>query len=168
MRKAILVVALAGGLAGCGFFRKTLGVGDSSPAHTSPKSTSIWGDWVLATAADSTAFVGASKVEMHLDEREFAIIANYPTRPTITDRGSVEVSEDGGLVTLNPQTGLDAMGSGGFAWRPGERVTVVASAAGNTLVFAPPRDNTARPSSVWFKKDAAQKAGGTGTPPPSR
>ena len=168
MRKAILVVALAGGLAGCGFFRKTLGVGDSSPAHTSPKSTSIWGDWVLATAADSTAFVGASKVEMHLDEREFAITANYPTRPTVTVRGSVEVSEDGGLVTLNPQTGLDAMGSGGFAWRTGERVTVVASAAGNTLVFAPPRDNTARPSSVWFKKDAAQKAGGTGTPPPGR
>jgi hypothetical protein len=168
MRKAILVIALAGGLAGCGFFRKTLGVGDSSPAHTSPKTTSIWGSWVLATAPDSTAFVGASKVEMQLDEREFAITASYPTRPTITVRGSVTVSEDGGLVTLDPQTGLDAIGSGGFAWRQGEKVTVVASAAGNTLVFAPPRDNTARPSSVWFRKDAAQKAGGTGTPPPTR
>ena len=168
MRKAILVVALAGGLAGCGFFRKTLGVGDSSPAHTPPKTTSIWGDWILATAPDSTAFVGASKVEMHLDEREFAITANYPTRPTITIRGSVTVAEDGGLVTLLPQTGLEQMGTGGFAWRQGERVNVVASAAGNTLVFAPPTDNAARPSSVWFRKDAVQKAGGTGTPPPAR
>jgi hypothetical protein len=167
MRKAILVIALAGGLAGCGFFRKTLGVGDSSPAHTPPKSTSIWGDWILATAADSTAFVGASKVEMRLDPAEFAIIANYPTRPTVTVRGSVTMSEDGGLVTLLPQTGLDAVGNGGFAWKQGERVTVVASAAGNTLVFAPPRDNIARPSSVWYKKEAAQKAG-TVNPPPLR
>ena len=166
MRKVILVIALAGGLAGCGFFRKSLGVGDSSPAHTPPKTTSIWGDWVLATAPDSTAFVGASKVEMRLDEREFAITATYPTRPTIIVRGSVGLSEDGGLVTLEPQTGLEGMGSGGFAWRAGERVSVVASAAGNTLVFAPPRDNTARPSSVWYRNDAAKKAGSSMTPPP--
>lgn len=167
MRKAILVIALAGGLAGCGFFRKTLGVGDSSPAHTPPTTTSIWGDWILATAADSTAFVGASRVEMRLEPTEFSITANYPTRPTVTVRGAVTVAEDVGLVTLQPQSGLDAVGSGGFAWRPGERVTVVASAAGNTLVFAPPRDNVARPSSVWYRKDAAQKAG-TITPPPPR
>ena len=165
MRKAILVIALAGGLAGCGFFRKTLGVGDSSPAHTPPKTTSIWGDWILATAPDSTAFVGASKVELRLDPTEFAITAAYPTRPTVTVRGSVAVAESDGLVTLQPQTGLEGVGSGGFAWRPGERVTVVASAAGNTLVFAPPRDNVARPSSVWYRKEAAQKAG-TMTPPP--
>jgi hypothetical protein len=168
MRKVILVIALAGGLAGCGFFRKTLGVGDSSPAHTPPRTTSIWGEWILATAADSTAFVGASRVEMRLDQADFAITATYPTRPTVVVRGSVTVSEDGGLVTLQPQTGLDAMGTGGFAWRAGERVTVVASAAGNTLVFAPPRDNLARPSSVWYRKDAAQKAGNAVTPPPAR
>jgi len=165
MRKAILVVALAGGLAGCGFFRKSLGVGDSSPAHTPPKTTSIWGDWVLATAPDSTAFAGASSVEMRLDQTAFAITANYPTRPTVMVRGSVTLSEDGGLVTLQPQSGLEGAGSGGFAWKNGERVTVVASAAGNTLVFAPPRDNIARPSSVWHRKEAAQKAG-TMTPPP--
>ena len=39
-------------------------------------------------------------------------------------------------------------------------------AAGNTLVFAPPRDNIARPSSVWYRKDAAQKAGNPTSPPP--
>ena len=164
MRKAILVIALAGGLAGCGFFRKTLGVGDSSPAHTPPRTTSIWGDWVLATPADSTAFIGATSVEMQLDEREFAITANYPTRPTVTVRGSVTVAEDGNLVTLQPQTGLEGVSGGGFAWKPGERVTVVASAAGNTLLFAPPRDNLARPSSIWHRKAAAQKAGTV--PPP--
>jgi hypothetical protein len=163
----ILVIALAGGMAGCGFFRKTLGVGDSSPAHVPPRTTSIWGDWVLATSPDSTAFLGASKVEMRLQESSFTITANYPTRPTVTVGGSVTVTEDGGLVTLQPQTGLEGIGSGGFAWQPGEKVTVVASAAGNTLVFAPPRDNIARPSSVWYRKDAAQKAG-TITPPPPR
>jgi hypothetical protein len=167
MRKMILVIALAGGMAGCGFFRKTLGVDDNSPAHTSPRTTSIWGDWVLATSPDSTAFLGASKVEMRLQETSFTITANYPTRPTVTVGGSVTVAEDGGLVTLQPQTGLEGIGSGGFAWHPGEKVTVVASAAGNTLVFAPPRDNIARPSSVWYRKDAAQKAG-TMTPPPPR
>ena len=166
MRKAILVIALAGGMAGCGFFRKTLGVGDSSPAHTPPTTTSIWGEWVLATPSDSTAFLGASQVVMRLDPAEFAITADYPTRSTVTVRGSVTVAEDGNLVTLLPQTGLETVGSGGFAWRHGERVTVVASAAGNTLVFAPPRDNLARPSSVWHRKAAAQKAGTV--PPPVR
>ena len=166
MRKAILVIALAGGLAGCGFFRKTLGVGDSSPAHTPPTTTSIWGEWVLATPSDSTAFIGASQVVMRLDPTEFAITADYPTRSAVTVRGSVTVAEDGNLVTLLPQTGLESVGSGGFAWREGERVTVVASAAGNTLVFAPPRDNLARPSSVWHRKAAAQKAGTV--PPPAR
>ena len=166
MRKAILVIALAGGLAGCGFFRKSLGVGDSAPAHTPPKTTSIWGDWILATPSDSTAFIGASAVEMRLDPSEFTITVNYPTRPTATVRGSVTVAEDGNLVTLQPQTGLDQVGGGNFVWRQGERVTVVASAAGNTLLFAPPRDNLARPSSVWHRKEAAQKAGTV--PPPVR
>ena len=165
MRKSIIVALLAVGLAGCGFFRKTLGVGDSSPAHTPPTTTSIWGDWVLATAPDSTAFVGASRVEMRLEQTSFTITATYPTRPTVVVRGAVTQSADGGLVTLEPQSGLEGVGSGNFAWRAGERVTVVASAAGNTLVFAPPRDLIARPSSVWYRKELAERAGSV--PPPS-
>jgi hypothetical protein len=165
MRKMMLVIALAGGMAGCGFFRKSLGVGDTSPAHTSPRTTSIWGDWVLASSADSTAFIGASKVEMRLEQTSFSITANYPTRPTVVIRGSVTVAEDGGLVTLQPESGLEGIGSGGFTWHPGEKVSIVASAAGNALTFAPPRDNVARPSSVWYRKEAAQKAG---TIPPPR
>jgi len=165
MRKTFMLAVLATGLAGCGFFRKTLGVGDSAPAHTPPTTTSIWGDWVLATAPDSTAFAGASSVEMRLEQSSFTITANYPTRPRVTVRGSVTQTDAGGLVTLDPQSGLEAVGGGGtFGWTPGERVSVVASAAGNTLVFAPPRDNLARPSSVWHRKEAAQKAGRA--PPP--
>ena len=165
MRRSFIIAALAVGLAGCGMFRKTLGVGDSSPAHTPPRTTSIWGDWVLATAPDSTAFVGASRVEMRLEQNSFTITANYPTRPTVVVRGTVTQSEEGGLVTLEPQSGLEGVGSGGFAWRAGERVTVVASAAGNTLVFAPPRDLIARPSSVWHRKEVAERAGTV--PPPA-
>jgi hypothetical protein len=164
MRKALIIVALAAGLAGCGFFRKTLGVSDTSPAHVSPTNTSIWGDWVLR-APDSTAFVGASLVEMKLEPARFTIVASYPGRSPITIRGSVSQADDGNLVTLEPQSGLDGIGSGSFAWGPGERVTVVASAADNTLVFAPPRDMTARPSSVWHRKAAAARAGVT--PPPA-
>ena len=165
MRKSFIVAVLALGLAGCGFFRKSLGVGDSSPAHPPTTNTSIWGEWVLATPPDSTAFVGASRVEMRLEQTSFTITANYPTRPTVVVRGNVTVTEDGGLVTLDPQSGLEGMSSGNFGWNAGERVTVVASAAGNTLVFAPPRDNLARPSSVWHRKDAAARAGTV--PPPS-
>ena len=166
MRKPLLVIVLAGGLAGCGFFRKTLGVGDTAPAHTPPTTTSIWGDWVLATSPDSTAFVGASKVEMRLEQTSFTITANYPTRPVVTVRGAVTQTADGGLVTLEPRSGLEGMNSGNFGWSPGERVTVVASAAGNTLLFAPPRDNIARPSSVWHRREAAERAGTV--PPPVR
>ena len=165
MQKALMIIVLAGGLAGCGFFRKTLGVGDSAPAHTPPTNTSIWGDWVLATPPDSTAFVGASRVEMKLEQTAFSITANYPTRSPVTVRGSVTVSADGGLVTLEPQSGLEGIGSGTFGWTAGERVTVVASAAGSTLLFAPPQDNLARPSSVWHRKEAAVRAGTI--PPPS-
>ena len=165
MRKSFIVVILAVGLAGCGFFRKSLGVGDTSPAHTPTTTTSIWGDWVLATSPDSTAFVGASRVEMRLDQNAFSITANYPTRSTVVVRGAVTVSADGGLITLDPHSGMEGISSGNFGWSPGERVTVVASAAGNTLLFAPPRDNLARPSSVWYRKEAAERAGIV--PPPT-
>ena len=164
MQKALMVAVLVGGLTGCGFFRKTLGVGDTAPAHTPPTTTSIWGDWVLATSPDSTAFIGASSVELRLDQSAFSITANYPTRPPVVIRGSVSVAEAGGLVTLDPQSGLEGMGGGSFGWNPGERVSIVASAAGNTLLFAPPRDNLARPTSVWYRKEAAQRAGAV--PPP--
>ena len=165
MRKTLIAIALVGGLTGCSAFKRTLGVGDSSPAHTPPGSTSIWGDWVLGSSPDSTAFVGASSVQMRLDQSSFTITANYPARSPVTITGAVTVSADGGLVTLEPRSGLEGTGGGAFGWTPGERVTVVASAAGGTLLFAPPRDALARPTSVWHRKDVAQKAGIV--PPPA-
>ena len=159
MRKAIIAITLTAVLAGCGFFRKTLGISDSSPAHTPPRTTSIWGDWVLATPADSTAFLGAKVVEMKLDQSRFTITASYPTRPNVVISGAVSQAAAGGLVTLDAQSGLEQMGTGNHAWRPGERITLVASAAGNTLVFALPRDLTSRPTSTWYRRDAAVRAG---------
>jgi hypothetical protein len=159
MRKAIVAIALAGTVAGCGFFRKTFGISDSSPAHSSPQTTSIWGNWVLGTPTDSTAFFGAQLVEMTLDESRFTITADYQTRPDVVITGGVSRAAAGGLVTLDPQSGLDQMGTGTYVWRPGERVTLVASAAGDALLFALPRDMTARPTSTWYRKEAAEKAG---------
>ena len=167
MRKAIIAIALVAGLTGCSAFKRTLGVGDSSPAHTSPRTTSIWGEWVLGSSPDSTAFVGASTVLMRLDQSSFTITANYPTRPTVTVTGNVTVSADGGLVTLEPRSGLEGTGGGAFGWSPGERVTVVASAAGGTLLFAPPRDALARPTSVWHRREAAERAGIVPPPAPA-
>jgi hypothetical protein len=163
MRKMLIMLAFASGLAGCGLFRKTVNIEDSSPAHVSPTSTSIYGDWVLKSP-DSTAFVGATAVEMKLEPTRFTIIAAYPGRAPVTVRGSLTHDADGNLVTLEPQSGLDGINPGSFAWNTGERVTIVASAADNTLVFAPPRDMTARPSSVWFRKSVAARAGAA--PPP--
>ena len=53
MRKIALLIAMVA-VAGCGGFKKTFGIKDAPPAHTEPKTTSIYGDWVLANI-DSTA-----------------------------------------------------------------------------------------------------------------
>lgn len=78
MRKLLILLSLAS-VAGCGTIRKTFGIKDSSPAHRSPGSTSIWGDWVLRTPVDSTAFVGAQTVQLSLNPTSFTITANYPS-----------------------------------------------------------------------------------------
>ena len=57
MRKIALLIAMVA-VAGCGGFKKTFGIKDAPPAHSEPKTTSIYGDWVLANI-DSTAFAGA-------------------------------------------------------------------------------------------------------------
>jgi hypothetical protein len=165
MRRTIPLLALTSLLAGCGFFHKTLGLksGDT-PAHTEPRSTSIFGDWVLATPADSTAFAGANQVELHLDQSAFTITASYPSRSPIMVHGSVTTS-DQGLLVLTPQSGAESLGSrGALVMAPNQPISLVASAAGNTLVFAPPHDQSTQPSSVWHKR-AAAKAAGTLTPP---
>jgi hypothetical protein len=158
MRKIALLIAIAA-VAGCGGLKKTFGIKDAPPAHSEPKTTSIYGDWVLANI-DSTAFAGARTVELALHQTDFSITATYPGRPTFTASGSAAAGE--GLLTLTPTMVSDPTAAGG-AFVIGRPIVVVASAAGSSLVFAPPPHGAGTaaivPSSVWHTKAMARAAG---------
>ena len=146
-------------LAGCGTMRKTFGLNDSTPAHVEPRSTSIFGNWILDTHPDSTAFAGARLVELSLEPGTFAIEAYYPTQGTLRVRGTTTVSAEG-IMTMTPTEVSSGLGSrGSLVMEKGRPYSLIASAAGNTLVFAPPTSVEAAPSSVWHKKSAATAAG---------
>src|SRR5690349_13311988 len=91
-------------LGGCGFFHKTLGLKSSTPEYQSPSTTSIYGDWVLASAPDSTAFAGARQVRLELQPGRFQITAEYPSQPAVMVSGSATIADDGTL-TLTPNAG---------------------------------------------------------------
>ena len=153
------LLAAAALLAGCGSMRKTFGLNDSTPAHVEPRSTSVFGNWVLDTHPDSTAFAGASLVELALEPGTFAITAFYPTQPTVTVRGTTTVSPEG-IMTLTPTEVSNTLASrGSLVMVKDHPYSLMASAAGNTLVFAPPASTGTAPSSVWHKKSAATAAG---------
>lgn len=158
MRKVAVLVAMVA-VAGCSTFKHTFGIKDAPPAHVEPKTTSIYGDWILANP-DSTAFAGARTVELSLNQSTFSITAMYPGRPTFTVSGGAAAGE--GLLTLTPSAVSDPTAAGG-AFVAGRPIVVVASAAGASLVFAPPPhgQGTAAivPSSIWHKKSMAQAAG---------
>jgi hypothetical protein len=162
MRKIVALVAFAATVAGCGGLKKTFGIKDEPPAHRSPNTTSIYGDWVL-TDVDSTAFAGAKLVELGLQPTSFTLTAVYPSSETVTVTGTAAYGD--GLLTLTPMTSNAAIGErwhGAFV--TGRPIVVVASAAGGSLVFAPPptsQQGSAAivPSSVWNKKSQAQRAG---------
>ncbi|HUF26922.1 MAG TPA: hypothetical protein VMM18_08080 [Gemmatimonadaceae bacterium] len=166
MRRIVLLVLLAFVATGCGFFRKTFGVSDP-PAHTEPQTTSIWGEWVLATQADSTAFAGARQVELSLQPGTFRLRALYPAGDVVVT-GTAGVTESG-LLTLVPgtQTGQLAGSWRALTMRPGQPVSVLASSAGGSLVFAPD-ERSVRPSSVWHRREAAERAGTIGESAPPR
>jgi hypothetical protein len=165
MRRFAVLIAMVA-VAGCGGFKKTFGIKDAPPAHTEPKTTSIYGDWILANP-DSTAFAGARTVELALHQTDFSITAMYPGRPTFTVTGGAAAGE--GLLTLTPTTVSDASAAGG-AFVTGRPIVVVASAAGGSLVFAPPPHGSGTaaivPSSIWHKKAQAQAAGAAVPPTP--
>jgi hypothetical protein len=158
MRKIAVLIAMVA-IAGCGGLKRTFGIKDAPPAHSEPKTTSIYGDWILANV-DSTAFAGARTVELALHQSDFTITAVYPGRPTLTVSGGAATGE--GLLTLTPSVVSDPSAVGG-AFIAGRPIVVVASAAGSSLVFAPPPhgQGTAAivPSSVWHKKSMAEAAG---------
>ena len=158
MRRVVVLIALAWVATGCGFFRKTFGVSDSSPAHQEPTTTSIYGDWVLASESDATAFAGAQRVELALQPGTFQLRAVYPQGDVVVN-GTAGIGE-AGLLMLTPskQTGEMASSWRALAMRPGVTVAVLASAAGGSLVFAPD-EQALRPSSVWHRRDQAVRAG---------
>ena len=159
MRRTMTVLAGLMLLSGCGFFKKTVGLKSGEPGYSTPGTTSIYGDWVLGTAPDSTAFAGASSVELNLQPGNFVLTAMYPGRQPITIRGNAVLAPEGGVLTLTPQSGTAEGSRGALVMAAGQPLTLIASAAGNTLVFQPPSERAVEPSSVWHKKAKAQQAG---------
>lgn len=158
MRRTLGALAGLSLLAGCGFFQKTFGLKSTTPEYASPNTTSIYGDWVLASAPDSTAFAGARMVQMTLQPGTFTITADYPTQSALVLSGTAQLA-DGGQITFVPTASTGAGARGSLVMVAGQPLTLLASAAGNTLVFKPPTDRAIEPSSVWHKKDKAKQAG---------
>ena len=155
MRKTVPLIAVVLALGAC----KQLGLkSGSKPAYRGSTTTSIWGDWVLQTPTDSTAFRGASSVEMNLNEGAFTIRANYPGESAVIS-GSAQLSE-GGVLTLTPSAGMLRPGAAGaFAMETGKPYSLTATASGSSMVFAPATATVPQPSSTWARKDKAQQAG---------
>lgn len=155
MRRYAAILGLTAALGGCGLFHHT-----EPPAHSTPKTTAVWGNWILRHP-DSTSFAGASTVELELQPGAFTLTANYPGTAPVVISGRVDQS-GGGLLTFVPQSGL---GSATDRWHAfhfvsGQPITVLAGAAGNSLVFAPSAHlDDPTPSSVWSRMSAAEEAG---------
>lgn len=162
MRRITVLLAMVAALAACGGFKRTFGIKDAPPAHREPRSTSIFGDWVL-TNPDSTAFAGAKLVELSLQPTSFTIRAWYATANEAPATVTGTAAFGDGILTLTPQGTTNGEARPGFAaFVVGRPITVVASAAGGSLVFAPPpsgEGSAVVPSSVWNKKDQAKQAG---------
>lgn len=160
MRRFAVLLAMTA-LAACGGFKKTFGIKDAPPAHREPRSTSIYGDWVL-TNPDSTVFAGAKLVELSLQPTTFTIRASYPTSSDVATVTGTAAYGDG-LLTLTPSGTINGGTRPGFAaFVVGRPIAVLASAAGGSLVFAPPPNNDGGaivPSSIWHKKEQAKQAG---------
>ena len=154
--RQLSILAAAMLLGACGLFRRGALVSDAEPAHRPPKSTSIFGDWILANP-DSTAFVGARSVELNLQEATFRITANYPGEPAMVVLGTVMIEPGGALLTLTPQTNTSPNRG---VLKPGQPIAVLATAADNSMVFAPPPPQglVVQPSSVWHRKQALPAA----------
>lgn len=134
--------------------RTTTVLSDSAAARTSVASTSIYDEWVLATPPDSTAFTGAETVEMSLTATTFLITVTYPGAVKAVISGSSARADGDGPLTLVPRT----IARGGASLQMlagltvGDTLTLIASASGNVLVFAPPNALPGQPSSVWHRK----------------
>ncbi len=147
----LLAFATIPAFSACNAIKRTFGMGGTRTETTSP-----YGHWVLATPVDSTAFAGATQVELVLAPGSFNLTAAYPDRPQLAIDGSAQLA-DGGLLTLVPATGEAEGTRVGFP--PGQPFTRMASASGATLVLAPPSARVPLPSSVWHRIEVARSAG---------
>lgn len=149
---ATLALALATmtSIGACSSLRRTLGLGGGGGSG----STSPYGHWVLATPLDSTAFAGATQVELVLAPGSFNLSAAYPNRPRLAIDGSAALA-NGGLLTLVPSSGSGAT----VGFTQGQPFTRLASASGATLVLAPPSASVPLATSVWHRLEVARAAG---------
>src|SRR5687767_12272711 len=63
MRRTVLALALLAAVSACSLFRKAK-LTDSTPAHTPAQNSTPFGEWVLFTDPNQTAFAGARRVEL--------------------------------------------------------------------------------------------------------
>lgn len=154
MRRLVILLAMASSVAACHKF----GVRDPDP-YRPGNTTSIVGNWVLDTPADSTAFMGARRVDLMLDSTSFVITAQYPTNGPVVIRGSAARTEAGELVLTPTSSTASTDRSRALVFAAGEPITFLASASGGTLIFSPPLRGYAIPSSVWHRREAAEAAG---------
>jgi hypothetical protein len=157
----LALTTILAAVAACSSLRRGGTLADSPPAYRPAKSADIRGDWVLRTSPDSTAFVGARLVQLSLSDDRFTILADYPGGDRWVVTGSVQVSTDGGLVRLTPETNSRAASGAapGTIFRPGEPLELLVGAADNSMVFAPLEGTFHRPTSVWHRREAAEAAG---------
>ena len=146
-----LTLALGASGAACSTLQQSLGLGGASGSG----STSVYGQWVLATPVDSTALAGATQVDLTLAPGTFNLAAAYPGRAPLTISGRADLA-NGRTLTLTPSNSADATAIG---FPGGQPVTRVASASGSTLVLAAPTSSVPVPSSVWYRLEAARAAG---------
>lgn len=160
MRRTVLALALLAALPACSLFRKAK-LTDSTPAHTPAQNSTPFGEWVLFTNPEQTAFAGARRVELNLTPTSFRMVAIYPGGDQAVITGAASITPSG-LLTLTPQN-TTTMAAGG---RPpilaGQTIQVLASAADNTMVFAPADGMAPTPSSVWHRVAKAREAGEAG------
>ncbi|MGI9075969.1 MAG: hypothetical protein ACR2G6_01400 [Gemmatimonadaceae bacterium] len=159
MNRTVALLAFIALASACNSLRRGR-LEERTPAHTPAQSASIFGAWILATSSDSTAFVGARIVELNLSPGRFTLTAHYVAQPPLVITGDAFADPSGGPLTLTPRTNSRAQSGGTDLVMPvGTPVSVIATAADNSMLFASSRGESIQPTSVWHRKAAAKAAG---------
>lgn len=159
MRSAAYLLCALLAVAACSRAQRQATLDESEFVVQPARSASILGDWVLVNA-DETQFVGAQTVELRLKPGAFTLVAQYPGEGLVVVDGTASFDPNGGLLTLTPRSNTRATSGRGAPLLPvGETLSVLATAADNTMVFAQPGDALREPTSVWHKSTAARRAG---------